>query len=83
MFDGQAAEDIEKIEDTYAVAGRIMARRDYGKSVFFDVKDQTGRIQAYLRKNAVSPETFELFKKLDIGDIVGFRAVYLSPKPVN
>jgi lysyl-tRNA synthetase class 2 len=69
--DGQTAEDIEKNEERYAVAGRVMARRDYGKSVFFDVKDQSGRIQAYLRKNAVSPETFELFKKLDIGDIVG------------
>ena len=70
-FKDQSKEDIEKIEETFAVAGRIMARRDYGKSVFFDIQDHSGRIQAYLQKNSVSPETFELFKKLDIGDIVG------------
>ena len=65
-------EDLEAAIDTkYTLAGRIMARRDYGKSSFFDISDASGRIQAYLQKQRVSPETFELFKKLDIGDIVG------------
>ena len=34
-FDGLAADELEKIEETFGLAGRIMARRDYGKSVFF------------------------------------------------
>ncbi|MDY6852093.1 MAG: amino acid--tRNA ligase-related protein, partial [Thermodesulfobacteriota bacterium] len=66
-----SAEELAGVEESFVLAGRIMARRDYGKSVFFDIKDHSGRIQAYLRKNQVPAEEFNLFKKLDIGDIVG------------
>ncbi|MBW2091238.1 MAG: lysine--tRNA ligase [Deltaproteobacteria bacterium] len=69
---GQAdAADLEQVEEVFHLAGRIMARRDYGKSIFFDIQDHSGRIQAYIRKQDVKSETFDLFKKLDIGDIVG------------
>lgn len=61
----------ETMEDVFVVSGRIMARRDYGKSVFFDISDPTGRMQAYIRKQSVDEETFALFKRLDIGDLVG------------
>ncbi|MBW2060359.1 MAG: lysine--tRNA ligase [Deltaproteobacteria bacterium] len=70
-FDQADAESLEKVEELFCLAGRIMARRDYGKSVFFDIQDHSGRIQAYLRRQDVAPEIFNLFKKLDIGDIVG------------
>ncbi|MBI5585580.1 MAG: lysine--tRNA ligase [Deltaproteobacteria bacterium] len=52
-------------------AGRLMTVRDFGKSLFFHVQDGTGRMQGYLKKDQVDPETFGLFKKLDIGDFVG------------
>ncbi len=69
---GQAENaSLEKVEESFRLAGRIMARRDYGKSIFFDVKDHSGQIQAYIRRQDVDPATFNLFKKLDIGDIVG------------
>lgn len=69
---GQLDHDhLEALTDEFSIAGRIMARRDYGKSVFFDVSDSSGRMQAYIRKQAVAEETFDLFKKLDIGDLVG------------
>ena len=64
-------DDFETLAEEFSLAGRIMARRDYGKSVFFDVADSTGRIQAYIRKQGVDEETFALFKKLDIGDLIG------------
>ncbi len=71
-FEGVPAEDMEGLEESFRIAGRVMARRDYGKSVFFDVRDHSGKMQAYIRSNAVQPEVFEFFKKqLDIGDIVG------------
>ncbi|MDD5487659.1 MAG: lysine--tRNA ligase [Candidatus Omnitrophica bacterium] len=56
-----------------SVAGRIMARREHGKSAFLDIKDFTGRIQAYLRKDIVGDGAFEVSKKFDIGDIVGVK----------
>ena len=53
------------------VAGRIMAKREHGKSAFLDVKDQSGKIQVYIKKDIIGDELFEVFKNLDIGDIVG------------
>jgi lysyl-tRNA synthetase class 2 len=53
------------------VAGRIMARREHGKSVFIDLKDFSGRIQIYLRKDVIGEEAFDILKGLDIGDIIG------------
>jgi len=64
-------DDFETLEEIFTISGRIMARRDYGKSVFFDLSDSSGRMQAYIRKQSVDGPTFELFKKLDIGDLVG------------
>ena len=56
-----------------AVAGRIMASRLHGKSLFFDIKDSTGRMQAYVKEDAVGAEKFEFLKSMDIGDFIGAR----------
>jgi len=52
-------------------AGRVMAKRIMGKSVFADIKDFTGKIQLYFNKKGVGEKEFELLKVLDIGDIIG------------
>ncbi len=62
---------LEKEGDTYTIAGRILSRRDFGKASFIHIKDGTGSIQAYIRKDKISPERFEMFKLLDIGDFIG------------
>ncbi|MCS7337132.1 MAG: lysine--tRNA ligase [Verrucomicrobiae bacterium] len=54
-----------------AVAGRITAHRDMGKSMFVDIRDQTGRIQLYAQQNVLGPEQFAIFKDLDLGDFIG------------
>ena len=53
------------------IAGRIMSKRGMGKASFFDVSDAEGRVQVYIRKDAVGEEIYDDFKKWDIGDIVG------------
>jgi len=53
------------------VAGRVMARRDHGKSMFLDLKDRSGTIQAYLRKNIVGEEAYDLLSLVDLGDFLG------------
>ncbi len=53
------------------VAGRIMAMREHGKSAFMDLKDFTGKIQLYMKKDLIGDKAFEVMKKLDIGDIIG------------
>ena len=54
-----------------SVAGRVTAHRDMGKSIFIDVRDQSGRIQCYAQKQALGDEQFDIFKHLDLGDFVG------------
>src|SRR6266496_4704332 len=63
-----------------ALAGRITAHRDMGKSQFIDVKDQSGRIQVYAQKQALGDEQFEIFKHLDLGDVIGVRGTMFTTK---
>lgn len=53
------------------IAGRMMSRRDMGKSNFINIKNFHGNIQIYVKINDVGEEKFAEFKKWDIGDIVG------------
>src|ERR1044071_10495098 len=54
-----------------AVAGRITAHRDMGKSMFIDVRDQSGRIQVYAQKNTLGDDLFHTFTHLDLSDFIG------------
>ena len=68
----QIAEQFDQLEEKpVAVAGRIMSKRSMGKASFFDIADASGKIQIYIKLNVIGEETYEQFKKWDIGDIVG------------
>jgi len=54
-----------------SIAGRIMAKRQMGKASFIDIQDKQGRIQIYIRQDAITPEEYEVFLTYDLGDIVG------------
>ena len=56
---------------TVSVAGRIVTRRDMGKSQFVKILDQQGIIQLYVKKDLVGEEVYPSFKKLDLGDFIG------------
>lgn len=62
------------------VAGRLMAKRGMGKSIFADLKDSSGRIQLFVGKSEIGDEAFAVFKKLDIGDIVGIHGVLFATR---
>ncbi len=66
-----AIETIEAEPPTFVVAGRIMARRSFGKAAFIQVQDRTGRMQLYVRKDSIGDESFANFETFDIGDIIG------------
>lgn len=63
-----------------AVAGRITAHRDMGKSMFIDVRDQSGRLQVYAQKNTLGEEQFDIFRHLDLGDFIGVRGPLFTTK---
>jgi lysyl-tRNA synthetase, class II len=52
------------------IAGRIMSKRGMGKASFCDIQDSKGRIQCYIRQDAIGQDVYEDFKKYDIGDII-------------
>ena len=56
---------------TVSLAGRLMSKRGMGKVSFCDLQDNTGRVQLYVRFDAMEEADFARFKKNDIGDIVG------------
>ncbi|MCL5236229.1 MAG: lysine--tRNA ligase [Nitrospirae bacterium] len=69
-FESASRETLEAEEFHTSVAGRIIAMRDFGKASFAHIQDATGKIQIYLKKDALG-EKYALVKKLDIGDIIG------------
>lgn len=69
---GKIKENFDDMEGmTVKLAGRIMSKRRHGKAGFANVCDLSGDIQLYFRKDDVGEDQYELFKKLDIGDILG------------
>ena len=63
------------------IAGRIMSWRDMGKANFIDVRDNTDRIQVYIRSNDIGADQFKEFKKKwDIGDIIGVEGFVFRTK---
>ncbi len=65
---------------TVAVAGRLVTIRDMGKSQFAKILDQQGQIQLYLKKDVLGDEAFAMFKKLDLGDIIGVKGTLFVTK---
>ena len=64
-------EELDEKAIPAVVAGRIMTKRRKGKAGFFHIQDKFGQLQIYIREDAVGEEVYDLFKKSDIGDIVG------------
>jgi lysyl-tRNA synthetase class 2 len=62
------------------IAGRIMTRRLMGKASFVHLKDMSGKIQLYVRQDAVTPEVYEQFLQWDLGDIIGAEGTLFKTK---
>ena len=74
IFPKPAEEDAEAAGPEVNVAGRLVAKRGMGKSIFADVRDSSGKIQLFAGKSDLGEEEFAFFKKqIDIGDIVGIK----------
>ena len=77
----QIKDNFDELENqNVKIAGRIMAIRGHGKAAFFDIQDDTGKIQVYIKKDNVSEDTFKLYNLLDIGDIVGLEGNVFKSK---
>ncbi|UXR78538.1 MULTISPECIES: lysine--tRNA ligase [unclassified Staphylococcus] len=76
-WDQYSKEELAEKEDESraVIAGRIMTKRGKGKAGFAHIKDLTGQLQIYVRKDQVGDEAFDIWKSADLGDIVGIEGV--------
>lgn len=72
------AEQLEKDETHVRIAGRIMIRRGQGKIAFCVLRDQTGDIQVYFKRDELPENEWALFKLVDIGDILGIEGTVFT-----
>ena len=72
-YSGHDADALDALEAEFSLAGRIVSHRSFGKVAFFHIMDSTGRMQCYAAREHMDDDSFAVFRKLDIGDIVGVR----------
>ena len=65
---------------TVSIAGRMMFKRVMGKASFCNVQDLKGSIQAYVARDSIGEESYKLFKKYDVGDIIGITGEVFKTK---
>ena len=79
-FDSVLKEGDTRPETNFKLAGRLMTKRPMGKAAFFNIQDQTGLLQGYLRLEELNKEDQDAFNLLDIGDIVGIEGFVFKTK---
>ena len=63
-----------------SMAGRIMTKRVMGKASFMHIQDRDGRIQCFVARDNLGTEEYQIFKKYDVGDIVGVKGEVFKTK---
>lgn len=61
----------KKTEAVFRLAGRVMTLRSMGKASFFNLQDQTGQVQVYIKNEELDEKARAAFELIDLGDIVG------------
>src|SRR3989344_4654130 len=69
----------EKTKKKVSVAGRIMSLRQMGKASFGNIQDAFGKIQFYIREDE-DAKNYKIFRKLDLGDIIGISGFIFRTK---
>ena len=70
----------ESATEEVQTAGRLMLKRSMGKAAFFNIQDQEGCLQCYIKTQELDEQSNQFFSLVDIGDIVGFRGTLFRTK---
>lgn len=71
QYDRFSKPELEEKGDRVTIAGRVMTKRGKGKVGFAHIQDATGQIQIYVRKDEIGEAAYDIYKTVDIGDIIG------------
>jgi len=80
LLEAHEAQKKDFSQEKVSIAGRIMAIRKMGKASFIDIRDGSGRIQLLFQPTSYNENQQELFKDLDIGDIIGVEGTLLRTR---
>ena len=75
LYEEFSKEELAEQEIEVTVAGRVMTKRGKGKVSFSHIQDLSDQIQLYVRKDEIGEKSYDLFKTVDIGDIVGVTGI--------
>ncbi|MDX1584637.1 MAG: lysine--tRNA ligase, partial [Thermoanaerobaculia bacterium] len=78
-YGGMTTEELDEKAERVAIAGRILAVRDFGKAGFLSLAEGTARIQIYCRKNELGND-WPIYENLDMGDWIGVQGVVMRTK---
>ena len=76
----QNAEELESLQKTFSLAGRIMMIRSFGKAAFLRIRDRSGEFQIFIQKQDLSDELFNLYKTFNVGDFALFEGPLFRTK---
>ncbi|ALS24828.1 MULTISPECIES: lysine--tRNA ligase [Paenibacillus] len=79
-YEDKTQEELEALSAEVSIAGRIMQKREMGKAGFAHLQDITGKIQIYVRADAVGETKYRAYNLLDIGDLIGIRGTVFKTK---
>lgn len=79
-YEETSKEELESLGIEVSIAGRIMQKREMGKACFAHLQDITGKIQIYVREDALGDVKYAAFNLLDIGDMIGVKGVVFKTK---
>ncbi|HEY0826455.1 MAG TPA: lysine--tRNA ligase [Bacilli bacterium] len=80
IYDSKDKDELDSLNVEVTVAGRIMQKRAMGKASFAHIKDISGKIQVYVRQDAVGELLYQAFEILDLGDIIGVKGQVFKTK---
>ncbi|HHE36510.1 MAG TPA: lysine--tRNA ligase [Candidatus Woesearchaeota archaeon] len=80
VYEKLKPEQKDSMRNAVRLAGRVMAKRLMGKASFAQLLDGSGQIQLYFRQDELGRKAYELFKKLDVGDIIGVEGSVFKTK---
>ena len=69
-WEGEQLADLDK---KFTLAGRVMSMRSFGKVTFMHLQDHSGQLQIFVQRDVIGKERYQLFKKFDVGDVLGVK----------
>ncbi len=79
-YGARDAASLENETQVYQLAGRVMAKRGQGKVSFWVLQDMSGRIQLFIKQDAIGEAAYTAAKTYDVGDIVGATGTVFKTK---